>query len=791
MVRTAGVLLFGAAAFAACASDFYVSPTGGDGNDGARERPFATLDAARDAARKAGAGPHRIELLPGEYFLSKPFDLDGRDSGLTVEAVTNGVVLYGGKRVAGWRRDGDRFWSADVPGVKEGQWDFRALVVNGRMPERARLPESGTFAHQSVFDVKWLSSVGGGWERKPTREELTTLVYSPTNLPATLDARNAEVRVYHMWDESLVGVASNDVARHALHFTVPAKSPAGSFGVKKYVVFNTREGLTHPGQWCLDRSAGSVVYWPLPGENMEQAKVIAPTLERVIRVQGTEKKPVENVTLRGFSVQATTTPLKPAGFSASEYDGAIVVMNAADSSVSGVEICNVGGQAVKAWNLKRCRIAECHIHDIGACGIRLGGDDCAIVSNRINNVGVYHPSATAMNASHTLRENASVGHHIYRNEIHDVPYCGIMIGGGGHLIEENLIYRVMRELQDGGAIYGGVKKCVLRGNMVRDVVKMGEGYGVSSYYLDEGSQDCVVERNVSIGVERPVHNHISSDLIIRDNVFVAETNMSLSFPRSRRCAFTGNRLFAPGKITVSPPNAVTLWTNNVVIHDGLGKGGMPQAFSIGDAMPAAEAPGRRTWPFPAVRAQRPPVLDGEIGVDEWSGSLQGIDRAPSRWSASGAPVFAKLSYDDHCLYVAVNVVLFDIGKLSKGGAWGKDDGVEVCIAGDKGTYVVRGFADGSCVSVTDAGVSAEAAGKLGQAARFAAKPYGKTKGDWKSGWRCEWAIPFEALGVKPTPGMKVAFNLGLYRAEDGVWRCLEGTRAENWRLDQAATLQLK
>ena len=456
MVRTAGVLFFCAAACAACASDFYVSPTGGDGNDGVRERPFATLDAARDAARKAGAGPHRIELLPGEHFLSKPFDLDGRDSGLTVEAVTDGVVLYGGKRVTGWRRDGDRFWSADVPGVKEGRWDFRALVVNGRMPERARLPESGTFTHQSVFDVRWLSSVGGGWERKPTHEELTTLIYNPTNLPSTLDVRNAEVRVYHMWDESLVGVASNDVARHTLHFTVPAKSPAGSFGVKKYVVFNTREGLTHPGQWCLDRSAGRVVYWPLPGENMEQAKVIAPTLERVIRVQGTEKKPVENVTLRGFSVQATTTPLKPAGFGAGEYDGAINLMNLRRCVLERLDVSNVGGQGIKSWNLTDCRVADCEIHHTGACGIRTGGSRTRVAGNRIHHVGVYHPSATALNVSHALRDGDTEGFHIYRNEIHDVPYCGIILGGGGHLVEENLIYRVMRELQDGGAIYGGV-----------------------------------------------------------------------------------------------------------------------------------------------------------------------------------------------------------------------------------------------------------------------------------------------------------------------------------------------
>lgn len=773
-------------------AEFYVAAKGDDSQTGTKDKPKATLVAARDAARKAGAGPHRMVVLPGEYYLEKPLELDARDNGLTVEAsLTNSMVLYGGKPVAGWRRDGEAFWCADLPGVKEGTWDFRALVVNGRMPERARLPETGTLTHKSVFDVRWLSSVGGGWERKPTREELTAMSYDPKDLPASLDVRNAEVRVYHMWDESLVGVASNDVGRSTLHFSVPAKSPAGAFGVKKYAVFNTREGMTKPGQWYLDRSAGRVVYWPLPGEDMTRAKVIAPTLERVIRIAGSEKAVAEGITLRGFSIQATTTPLKPAGFGAGEYDGALTISRARQCAVENLEICNVGGQGIQALNLQGCRIEGCRIHHIGACGVRAMGSASAVLNNHIHHVGLSHPSAVALHAGHTLREGDEIGFHLYRNEIHDTPYSGIILGGGGHVVEENLISRVMRELHDGGAIYGSVKKCTLRGNVVRDVVKMGEGYGVSSYYLDEGSQDCVVERNVSIGVERPTHNHISSDLIIRDNVFIAETNMSLSFPRSRRCAFTGNRLFAPGKITVSPPNAVSVWTNNVVIQDGIGSSGAPQAFSISDAMPAAAAPGRRTYPFTALRTPQPPVLDGEIGAEEWAGSFQGVDREPARWSASGAPAFVKFGYDDQCLYVAVNVVLFDIGKLSKGNVWGKDDGMEICVAGDRGTFVLHGFADGTCVSATDAGVSAEAAERLGKAARFVAKPYGKTKGDWKSGWRGEWAIPFEALGLKPTPGMKVAVNLGLYRAEDGVWRCLEGTRAENWRLDQAALIQLK
>ncbi len=171
-----------------------------------------------------------------------PLVLDWHDNGLTIEAGEGGpVTVYDGTIVSGWKPDGEKFWAADVPEVKAGTWGFRALVVNGRMPERARFPESGTLLHKSVFDVRWLSSVGGGWDRKPTEEELTTMLYDSKDVPDTLDVRCAEVRVYHMWDESMVGVAENDTERHALVFSTPTKSPPGAFGVKKYAIFNTRE----------------------------------------------------------------------------------------------------------------------------------------------------------------------------------------------------------------------------------------------------------------------------------------------------------------------------------------------------------------------------------------------------------------------------------------------------------------------------------------------------------------------------------------------------------------------
>jgi hypothetical protein len=787
MARLAAIL-FASLGTMALAADFYVSPDGNDSRSGSAGQPMATMETARDAARRAGAGPHRIVLMPGEYFLSKTLELDARDNALTIEAAeADTVTLYGGRRVSGWRRDGERFWYAELPGVKDGAWDFRALVVNARMPERARMPESGTFLHRSTFDVPWLSSVGGGWARTPTQRELTTMEYDPKDIPATLEMRNAELRVYHMWDESLVGTAANDPDRHTLTFSRAAKSPAGAFGVKKYVVFNTREGMTKPGQWYLDRTLGRVVYWPLPGEDMTKAEVVAPVLERIIGVMGNSQAPTRKITLRGLSLQATTTPLVPGGFGAGAYDGALRVEWARECVFEKLEIANVGGQAMQSRNLVECRIRDNHIHHTGACGIRATGSATLVARNHIHHVGRYHPSAVAVSVMHEWRAGDEKGFHIYRNEVHDGPYSGIIGGGGGHLIEENLIYRVMRELHDGGAIYGAMKKTILRGNVVRDVVKLGEGYGVSAYYLDEGAEDSVVERNVSMGVERPTHNHIARNVIIRDNVFVADADMTLSFPRSRDCTFTGNTLFVSGKLNIPQPNAIKSWTNNIIYRDGTGQGGRAQAFTIDDAMPPVHVPARRTDPIRVERLAKPPKLDGEIGWEEWPRAMLPLDREKSRWGASGAPAFAKMGYDDRYLYVAVTVVTFEVGKLRKGTVWGEDDGIEISIAGAGATYVMRGFADGMARSVTDAGATSEAAARAGAAVKFAARQFGTAMG----GWRGEWAIPLEAIGVKADPGAKVAFNVAVFRTEDQVLRVLEGTLGESWKVEQAATLRFQ
>ena len=157
--------------------------------------------------------------------------------------------IWGGRRLTGWRPDGDKFWSMDLPEVKDGTWNFRALVVDGVLAPRACFP-GGTnrFDNLGTWNLPLLPGVAGHWPRPPTHAELVTMPYKAEDLPDTMDFRNAEIRLYHMWSESLSTVASNDLARHVVYLSQPAAWPMGACGRRQYEVYNTREGMTAPGQ---------------------------------------------------------------------------------------------------------------------------------------------------------------------------------------------------------------------------------------------------------------------------------------------------------------------------------------------------------------------------------------------------------------------------------------------------------------------------------------------------------------------------------------------------------------
>ena len=548
---------------------FFVGPGGNDAWSGRLARadeegtdgPLATLGAACRATRAVGATePKRIVIDGGAYFLDAPVVLTEKNNGLTIEAAAGADVrLYGGRAVTGWVKDGERFYAAPLEGVREGQWDFRALVVNGRYCPRARLPEEGRFEHLSVFDVRWMSTTGGGWQRKPTEKELTHMQFKPDDLGAWLDVKNAEVTVYHMWDESLVGLAAMDTGAQTLTFSSPTGHPPGAFGVKEYVVWNVREGMMKAGQWYLDRTRGKLVYWPLPGEDMSEAKVIAPAVESIIALKGTKDRPVRDVTIRGLTLSVTTTPLKAGGFGAGRFDGALSATGTEGCTFADLEVVHAGGQGIKASGTD-LRIANCHVHHVGACGIRYGGTRVRVTDNHVHDIGLTYSSAIAL-------PGGGADSQISHNHIHHCPYSAMTYGGKNTRIEGNLIHDAMLELHDGGGIYCFAgERLVLRGNFIRDIVDTG-GYGASAYYLDERSENCVVEGNLSVNVARPSHNHMAKNNTIRNNVFINDGDLRLTWPRSSGYRFEKNILWAKGRILLENREGIVELANNVFFSE--------------------------------------------------------------------------------------------------------------------------------------------------------------------------------------------------------------------------------
>jgi hypothetical protein len=269
-----------------------------------------------------------------------------------------------------------------------------------------------------------------------------------------------------------------------------------------------------------------------------------------------------------LTLSVTTTPLEAGGFGAGRFEGAVTVTAAEDCRLVDLKIVNVGGQGIKASG-NNLKIEHCHVHQTGACGIRCRGTGCIVGDNHIHDVGLTYPSAIAL-------QGGGRDCQLIHNEIHDTPYTAVNCGGHNNRIEHNLIYHAMQKLHDGAGIYCFAGNgLVLRGNFIRDIIDTG-GYGASAYYLDERSENCLVEGNLSVGIVRPSHNHMAKRNTIRNNVFVSDADVRLTFPRSSDYTVEMNVICAKGKIILENPDAITTLKNNVLFS----KAGVVQARKL-------------------------------------------------------------------------------------------------------------------------------------------------------------------------------------------------------------------
>jgi len=528
------------------------------------EIEFTSLEKAVDAS-KLKSGNYTIALANGPHFLKKTILLDSLNCNLEITAQKGAKpILYGGKQIYNWKEEG-KYLVADAP-----ESDFRILEINGRFAKRSRIPESGTFDHVSVFKNKWLSTSEGGFDVKPTKDQLLTMKYKPEDLGNISDIDNTEITLYHMWDESLMRVANNDIKNNKITFTKEPTYPAGAFGITKYVIWNSKVGMTKPGQWYFDRKTGKLYYWPLSGETKANLVAIIPIMDELFRIENTK-----NISINKIEIRSNNSPLMIGGFGAKWFSGAINVENSKNLKFDHLKFCNLTTHAIKAIKCNDVIISNCLIHNIGAAGIRLIGSGASITNNLIHDVGLIYPSTIALylnvtdpNAIEEWNMGKDEGNNVIdHNEIFNAPYTAISSGGHDTKITNNKVTKVMQTLADGGGLYiTFCKNLILKGNYVGDISKQ-YGSGTSAIYLDEMTDNALIEGNLVVNVNRPLHNHLTEGNVIRNNVFInTEGGGLLTFPRCKNFTFEKNVFLSREPIEIHGINVLKNRSDNVFFN---------------------------------------------------------------------------------------------------------------------------------------------------------------------------------------------------------------------------------
>lgn len=675
-----------------------------------------------------------IVLKSGVYFMDKTLEAKAV-TGLTFRAEKPGTVeICGGERITGWKKvPGTPFWSAPAKNADGTPAFFRSLVKNGEWVPISVLP-GGTnrFEHTVRFGAFLLPNLAGHWSRKPTDEEYRVMKYLSKDIPDTMDLTSADIHLLHMWDDSLCTVEKVDRANRTLTVKEQPNWPMGAKEKFEYEIFNIREGMKC-GRWFLDRKAGVVYYQPFPGEDVAKLEFVRPSLKNVLVINGGRDIKFEGISISGATPSLGQNP----GFGGIASPAALALRGIKGLELNGVTIKNTAGVGLSIGGSSNVVIDECSLVSCGACAAFISAGNVVFKRSLVSDAGCVHRASSGVFVS---------GSDIVlcENEIRNVPYSGLIGFGNRNRFETNFIHHVMQVLHDGAAIYGLHVNGIMRGNIVKDVVALGKGFGVHAYYADENSRNTIIEDNYAEGMPVPIHNHMSANIIVRNNTLVnMGGDMVVSFERCVESEFSGNRIFCDGKLDTVWLDGIARWNGNVVYS------GKATPFEWNPPRVAQE----KREDLPVARAPKAPVLDGVFAEGEWAGDFYHIDRDGKGHQTGFSSALVRLAWDNENLYGTFLAANFGNGKMSFGSTWGRDDGVELDFGSGR---VVRAFHTGE-TSVLPAALSKEV--------KIVALGKGKNKHSNPNLLRVEFSMPWKALNITPKKGLSIPFNARAYQSE--------------------------
>lgn len=484
----------------------HVAPNGQDAWNGTAERPFRTLEKARDTLRalplerRAGA---TVLVQAGDYPLAMAgFELGAEDGG-TAEApviyrAEGKVALQGGEMLAAERVSAVTHADllARLPEAVRGtavQLDLRHLAEAGRLralPDIWRDPPGLT-------DISWNGHMLR-LARWPNRDWATVTEVLSDRPPVFRYSGDQPARWpvdagvwlhgywFYEWIDETVRVARIDPEAREIELAVrPPYRGIGESGsrrtLRRFRAINVLEELDEPGEYWLDPERGLAIV--LPPEPAETARILVSTLEGpIVRLAGTA-----HVELHGFVVES------------GRGDG-IVIEEGIGNAVVGCEIRHVGGVGVRVSG-RESTVRSCDIHHTGETGVDLSGGDRLTLTparNAVVNCDIHHVGRIKQTYSPGI-QLSGCGQIARHNWVHDGPHIGISFRDNDHLIEYNEITRVCSDSGDVAAIYSAnspaFRGTAIRHNFVHHV-PLNVRYGAAGVYLDNALCGNVVEGNL-------------------------------------------------------------------------------------------------------------------------------------------------------------------------------------------------------------------------------------------------------------------------------------------------------
>lgn len=559
------------------AGEIWISPKGSDFNDGTRQSPKATLTSALRQAREWRRtednriqGGITIYMEGGTYAFHEPVFIRPEDSG-TKESPTiirsvgdEKVILSGGISINGWKKQG-KVWVADVPVFNGRPLDFRQLWVNGKKAVRAR----------DVEDFEKMNRICSVDEKNEILYVPVVSIRRLIDNKGNLKAKYAEMVLHQMWCVANLRIRSVEVQGDSaairfhqpesrIQFEHPWPRPMVTTDGHNsaFYLTNARELQDVPGEWYHDIDARKVYYYPREGEKMQEAEVIVPAVETLVRVEGTLDRPVCHIRFEKITFSYTTwmrpsekghVPLQAGMYLTDGYRiDPKMQRNYLNHLLDnqgwlGRPAAAVRVVAAKQIDFERCRfehlgstgldyeeavqggvVRGCLFRDIAGNGLLVGSFSPAAhethlpydpadrrevcTQQHINNcyfteIGNEDWGCLAIAAGYVGDVN------IEHNEISEVPYSGISLGWGwtqtvncmrNNRVHANLIHHYAKHMYDVAGIYtlGSQPKSYVTENCVHSIYKPGYVHDPNHWfylYTDEGSSFITVRDNWTEG----------------------------------------------------------------------------------------------------------------------------------------------------------------------------------------------------------------------------------------------------------------------------------------------------